>query len=210
MPPITALASMTPEQVRSALTRFRPTYVTDWDRWIDARPAERAEVFGDVLRRWQATRPNPMRRTRADGRHPPPHLDDLLDRAAVCVETIRRLGLSWVNLRSTQQTRAFHDLWAIFADLALTGTASSVGISKAVMLVTDGRIGPALDSQVRGRLGIRPPLDAEQWLDILEGVASDIRAFERQHGTLRRVVQPEYQNLEDGRLYDMIFGPGGE
>ena len=44
------------------------------------------------------------------------------------------------------------------------GTASCVGITKAVMLLTDGRIGPALDSQVRLNLGVAKPINAEEWI----------------------------------------------
>jgi hypothetical protein len=199
---------MTPDEVRDALARFRPEYVTDWTEWVATHKSDRPATLGLILRRWQATRPHPMRRTRSEGRHAAPYLEDLLASAAGPVEALRPLGLSWINLRSAEQTRALRDLWAVFAGLTVTGSASCVGISKAVMLVTYGQIGPALDSQVRGRLRIRPPLDSDQWIDVLEEVGADIRAFEMLHGTLRRVAPPKYASLADGRLYDMIFGPG--
>jgi hypothetical protein len=59
-----------------------------------------------------------------------------------------------------------------------------VGISKAVLLASNGQIGPALDSQVRDQLRIRAPVSSGEWLHILDDVGADIRAFEAQHGLL--------------------------
>jgi hypothetical protein len=51
------------------------------------------------------------------------------------------------------------------------------------------------------------PDTSARWLDILDDVGADIRAFEREHGPLNRIVPPAFAALEDGRLYDMVFGP---
>jgi hypothetical protein len=127
--------------------------------------------------------------------------------ATAPVAALAGLGLSWVNVRTPEQTAALSSLWEIFAALPSRGRATCVGITKAVLLATDGQIGPALDSQVQRRLSVKPPAHAEAWFYILDDVGADIRAFERQHGPLYRVVQREFQELADGRLYDMIFGP---
>jgi hypothetical protein len=51
---------------------FSAGYVTDWNLWLEVRPRDRAALFGVILRRWQATRPRPMRRTRLEaGRKAP-------------------------------------------------------------------------------------------------------------------------------------------
>lgn len=86
--------------------------------------------------------------------------------------------------------------------------ASCVGISKAVLLLTDGRIGPALDSQVRTWLGISKPKTAAAWIGVLEGVSEDIAEFEARNGPLRDAVPARFAHLAYGRLYDMAFGPG--
>jgi hypothetical protein len=149
-----------------------------------------------------------MRRTRSAAKHTAPFLEDLLDQAVEPLEALGPLGLSWVNTRTASQSDALIELWAIFSSLPIEGRASCVGISKAVLLITNGEIGPALDSQVRGRLGIQPPVDAGEWLEVLEAVGADIRGLERDHGRLAHVVPQEYTGLADGRLYDMVFGPG--
>jgi hypothetical protein len=206
---IDALRSLTPAELHASISRFKETYVRDWDTWLTITPERRAAVFGAILRRWQATRPFPSRRARAGAAHPPPYLDDLLERADEPLKVARTLGLSWINMRTSEQSAALTELWMIFRAVALNGQASCVGISKAVLLASNGQIGPALDSQVRERLRIPAPVSAREWLDILDDVGADIRAFERQHGRIRTIVPPRYANLADGRLYDMAFGPQG-
>jgi hypothetical protein len=206
---IDALRSLTPAELHASISRFNETYVRDWDTWLTVSPERRAAVFGAILRRWQATRPFPSRRARADAAHSPPYLDDLLERADEPLKVVRSLGLSWINSRTSEQSEALTELWVIFSAVSLNGHASCVGISKAVLLSSNGQIGPALDSQVRARLRIDAPVTAREWLEILDEVGADIRAFERQNGLIRTIVPSRYSNLADGRLYDMAFGPGG-
>ena len=76
------------------------------------------------------------------------------------------------------------------------------------MLLTDGRIGPALDSEVRKNAGIKKPQSAETWIEILYDVAEDIAAFEQSYGVRLPWLAPEgFRHLEYGRLYDMALGP---
>lgn len=207
---IVALRTLTPEDVRSAMSQFNSRYIRDWASWMQTPPQRRPAEFGRILRNWQATRPLPMRRPRAEASHPGPYLDDLLEMAGDPIAELTGLGLSWVNTRSPRQEDALRGLWEIFASLPTRGRATCVGITKAVLLATDGQIGPALDSQVQQSVGVRPPTDAQAWLQVLDDVGADLRAFERQHGPLYRVVQPEFSEIVDGRLYDMIFGPKGK
>lgn len=192
---IVALRTLTPEDVRSAMSQFNSRYIRDWASWIGTPPQRRPVEFGRILRNWQATRPLEMRRPRAEASHPGPYLDDLLEMAGSPIAALAGLGLSWVNTRSPEQADALCDLWEIFASLPTQGRATCVGITKAVLLATDGQVGPALDSRVQQSIGVRPPADAQAWLQILDGVGADIRAFERQHGPLYKVVQPEFSRL---------------
>ena len=206
---IRALQELEPAEVRVALASFRPTYVRDWDRWLSTPIGRRPIVMGEILRKWQATRPYPMRRAQHDATHPSPYIDDLLKAASGPVSSLTTLDVTWMILRSAEPSAALNELWSIFSGLTTKGVASCVGISKAVLLATDGRIGPALDSNVRNTLGVRHPTSASQWLDVLEDVGSDISAFEKQHGSLSTVVPHAFANLGYGRIYDMVFGPKG-
>lgn len=91
--------------------------------------------------------------------------------------------------------------------LTITKFASCVGITKSVLLVTDGRIGPAFDRQVRMKLGAGRPSTPQEWLRLLEGVAADIEAFEKRYGPLSELVPSDFAALAHGRLYDMALGP---
>lgn len=85
-----------------------------------------------------------------------------------------------------------------------------VGISKAVMLLTDGRVGPAFDSQVRGRLGTGNINGVEEWIKALRLVCQDIRGFEEANSMSLVDAVPELSHLQTGRIYDMALGPGDE
>ena len=109
-----------------------------------------------------------------------------------------------------QQDEALANVWGVFLHVTTTGLASCVGITKAVFRLTDGRVGPALDSTVRKRVRVRGPANSisrPDWLQILEGVGDDISAFESANGPLARVVSPRFADLANGRRYDTALGP---
>jgi hypothetical protein len=201
---ITALSRMSPREVHDAVIGFSAAYINDWKEWV-AWPEP--ETFGHVLRRWQATRPQPMRRTKRDGQHPPPFLDDLLARSEPILSVLGELRVMTLATRSTEQDRALKNLWELFAMLTVTKRATCVGISKAAMLVTYGRIGPALDSRVRAATGVAKPTTGGEWIRTLEFVSDDIAMFESRNGPLSSVVPDQFSGIEYGRLYDMVLGP---
>ena len=204
---VEALRNKTPTEVRDAVDGFSFRYVADWETWLAAPPRARPQRFGEILRKWQATRPNPMRRIRAEAHHGAPFLEDLLERAAKPVLVLGEKTVLTIGHRSIQEDNALRALWDIFSHLSETGLASCVGITKSVLLVTDGRIGPAFDSNVRERLGIGRPETCREWLQIVEAVGDDIAAFESKHGPLAKSVSPRFAHLGYGRLYDMVLGP---
>jgi hypothetical protein len=206
---VTALRSMTPAMVKNAFNTFPTRYVTDWNLWLAARPSERTELFGVILRRWQAARPRPMRRTRAAAAHKPPYLDDLLVSARGPARTLGDLTVRTVGERTDRQDAALCRLWDIFGELTTIDRATSVGITKSIMLVTYGRIGPAFDSNVQARIGLPRPLTSRAWIESLECIADDIAAYEAANGRLSRAAPRRFSTLETGRLYDMLLGPRG-
>jgi hypothetical protein len=211
MTKIRGIRNKTPGEVAAALDRFAPRYLKDWDEWLAAPAASRPGLFGRILRRWQATRPLAMRRVAAEATHEPPFLDDLVELASSPtgpVHVLNDLTVLDVASRTYQQDKALRALWDLFSGLTTTQSASCVGITKAVLLLTDGRIGPALDSQVRSALAINPPKTAADWIGVLEGVGEDIAEFEARNRPLREVVPERFAHLAYGRLYDMAFGPG--
>jgi hypothetical protein len=204
---VRGIRDMSSEQFRAAVDGFAERYVNDWTWWMSTGPARRPYVMGKILRRWQATRPLPMRRTRAEMTHPEPYLDDLLADAEPAIAALADLDVAGLPSRTHAQEQALRALWQTFAGLTVGGQATCVGITKGVLLATDGAIGPALDSQVRLRLGLGKPTTSGDWLDVLDAIADDIAAFERRSGPLAANVSPRFADLRPGRLYDMAFGP---
>ena len=206
---VEAIRNNTPRQLRRAVNGFSRRYVEDWDDWLRTHHDERPPLFGPILRKWQATRPVAMRRFRVEAEHAPPFLDDLLKKAEEPIHVLAGLTVLTIASRTREQDKALTSLWKNFSRLPTSGTASCVGITKAVLLLTDGRIGPALDSRVRRALRVPRPETSREWLEILEAVGEDIAASETSHGSLTKAVPARFAHLEYGRLYDMALGPRG-
>lgn len=205
--PIEAIRHQTPSQIAAAVNGFAVRYVEDWDAWVAAHQDARPQLFGRILRKWQATRPVAMRRLRAEAEHTAPFLDDLLESAAQPIRALTGLTVQTIARRTPAQDKALARLWAILSRLPTSGVASCVGITKAVLLLTDGRIGPAFDSQVRRKLEVGRPATYREWLETLKAIGDDIAAFEAVHGPLTRAVPTRFAQLPYGRLYDMALGP---
>lgn len=172
-------------------------------------PPGRARLFASTLRSWQATRPLRMRRCRAEATHDGPHIEDLLDEADWHLAVLGGLTVADLDDARPDQIAALHGLCSTFLRLPQAGAATCVGITKAVLLVSVGRIGPAFDSTVRNQLGLKRHLkSSDEWVEVLRLVGRDIRRFEQRHGDFRRVVPGQFTHYEVGRLYDMLLGPG--
>lgn len=199
---------MTPPQVSEAVSGFASAYLIDWELWLSAPAEQRPALLGQILRRWQATRPHPMRRERAEAKHPPPHLEDLFADAQAPLRVLGTLDLSTFGRRTAEQERSLRGMWGNFTRLTATGEASCVGITKSILLMTDGRIGPAFDSTVRATLRLEPPHYSTDWIGVLDRISDDLAAYESRHGPLAEAVPERFRHLAVGRLYDMVFGPG--
>jgi hypothetical protein len=204
------LRGMSPEAVKEKLRGFSESYARDWEDWLRVAESNRVSKFALILRKWQATRPLPMRRPKAEAKHGPPHVEDLLEQARGHMGTLGDLSLADVALATPAQIAALHGLWTVFESLSEKKTASCVGITKAILLLTIGRIGPAFDSTVRKKLGLKDHLSSsEEWVRILAGIGEDILAFEKRHGAkFADVVPVRFSQYNVGRLYDMLLGPG--
>jgi hypothetical protein len=204
---VTTIRSKTPAQVRAGVAGFAARYIRDWEGWLAAGHDARPDLFGRILRKWQAARPGAVRRLRQEAQHGAPFLEDLLADAEQPLRLVGGLSISTIRQRTPAQEEALGNLWSNFSRLRASGVATCVGITKAVLLLTDGRIGPAFDSRVRANLGLARPSTCSEWVRALESVAEDIAAFERAYGPLREAVPPRFAGLAYGRLYDMALGP---
>jgi len=211
------LSSKTAAEVEAEIKSFDVRYKRDWQSWMkvyDTKPLSSAEVAGTcrgVLSKWQAVRSKikgrtirPLRDAAVDARC----FDDLLERATEPVRILGRTTIRDLRVVGGIERDALSALWEVFRDLPTIGRANAVGITKAIKLVTGGRIGPALDSEVRRHLAIKEPVTASEWITVLESVAEDIQVFESTNQCrLEDLVEAEWLPVAPGRAYDMVFGP---
>ena len=215
---IAGISNLTADQIRRRILSFDSSYVNDWNTWLIVRRDYSldhvASEFGRILRRWQACRPNTMRRCRYEDAHGAPYLEDLVLRGIEVSSALRDFDLRHAHAINEATEKALLELWTIFKDLSYSGgcrngLAGVVAISKAVLLLTEGRVGPAFDSKVRKMLRTGDILTAKDWIMNLKNVIQDITQFERLNQcSLSETVPEEYSRFHYGRLYDMIFGPG--
>jgi hypothetical protein len=128
------LRDMAPDEVRRRLEAFTASYVVDWEDWLGVAESNRVSKFASILRSWNATRPLPMRRPRGEASHEPPYIEDLLDEAVPHLEVLSDLTVTGLALATPDHINALHGLWATFSKLPQKGSASCVGITKAIML----------------------------------------------------------------------------
>ena len=166
---ISFLQSRSPSQVRELMLAFDNRYKRDWELWMSTAwgaslgSPEAARHFAGVLRKWQAVRSGVRGRTVRPCRSSTNHsaglfVDDLLMEAQPFVAELGRATLRDATRFSATQSRALKHLWDIFRSIPTKGEARAAGITKAVKLVTGGRIGPALDQTVRDILISPNPL----------------------------------------------------
>ena len=211
-----SLKNLNLQQVKKKIEEFPQPYADNWKHWLAVKkkaPNNVPTVFGVTLRKWQACRPNTMRRDKHGADHDPPFLDDLIGQAESPLAALNHFEMRSADLFNKEVKMALHQLWDIFKHLSYRGKAHGglagiVGISKAVLLLTEGRIGPAFDSTVRDNLKIKEINDPFCWIYELKNVAQDIEAFERKNNCLLIDCAPTvYSKFHYGRLYDMAFGP---
>ncbi len=210
---VRVVSEMTPQELAQAVGGFRKRYVSDWEEWLNSPASDQVRNFASILRKWKAVRPYKLRSTRAEADHQEspheaPFLDDLIEWAQPHLGAVQGITLPSIHRICASQRDAMDELWSIFRQLPISHPASCVGISKAILLLTNGRIGPAFDSNVRKRLGIDRIGSPGEWIGVLAQIGSDVRSFEQQWGVpLSEAVPARFRHLEVGRLYDMALGP---
>jgi hypothetical protein len=203
----------TTSEVLELIKDFDRGYVNDWNRWLRVShdcdfqvtgiPFLVASEFRQIMWKWRACRPKPYRSAT--------DLQSTLDSAT---EPLKRMGSA--DLRSLQApsdvlTDAICGLWRIFEDgLCSKGKATEVGVSKAILLVTKGRIGPAFDSNVKTALNAWYVRDCGTYIKALGEIASQLAGFEDREGTtLDDLAKQAGRPAEVGRALDMVLGPRG-
>ncbi|MGF6400314.1 hypothetical protein ABH905_003980 [Pseudomonas frederiksbergensis] len=215
------IAMETIAELQQRIAQFNPVYMQHWSDWLNTPSQLRPHELKLTLGRWQACRGNPMRHLATIGTavHPAPYIDDLFAQALPYVQILSRFDMAVENSFNPRTIQALHELWNTFERLSYErnnpnrkkraprqGLAGVVGISKAVMLVTNGRVGPAFDSKVRDELQLKGKIEsAGDWIEALHAAAIDISTFEKNNKTTLQLASGI--DLPAGRIHDMALGP---
>ena len=140
---VSVLTDMSPEVIRENLKEFSKPYVLDWDQWLQVGDSNRVAKFASILRSWQGTRPLPMRRPKAEAKHDPPYIEDLIAEATPQLEALGDLTLTDLALATPDQINALHGLWATFSKRV----RSQKGVTQKGALV---RISELAEAKQRG------------------------------------------------------------
>ena len=147
--------------------------------------------------------------TKAEASHEPPYIEQLFDEAEPHLKILGDLCVTGLGRCDPDQINALHGLWATFSKLPQKGSASCVGITKAILLLTNGRIGPAFDSTVRKKLGLRDHLrSSEEWVESYEESPRTSSPSSSNTENLPTSCPIDSRKYHIGRLYDMVLGPG--
>jgi hypothetical protein len=205
------LRTLTTSQVLERIKAFDMRYVNDWSVWLHASqgcdfhaapiPISVAIEFKRIMGKWQACRPKSLRCAT--------ELQSALDSATQPLCLMGSANLRCFQAPGEVLTDAMCSLWRIFeGGLCLNGKATEVGVSKAILLVTKGRIGPAFDSNVKARLNARYVRDCMTYIKALGEIASELAGFEaRESTTLDGLAEQAGRPADVGRAVDMVLGP---
>ena len=200
-------AGLEKQDVVVLIEEFNRSYADDWVQWDgllsegDLTSRSTAEEFRAILRKWQAVRPGTVVATE--------ELQKVVEQAAQHVEALGFGGIRTLATPTPVQKSAIQALWGILQEgLAAPRRASDVGVTKAMMLLTHGRLGPALDSNVRSALGLGRVETADELLAVYGEIAKAVVGLEHRMGANVVDIVPDWAGpVKIGRAIDMMLGP---
>ena len=193
------------QKVSTLIQGFALRYVMDLNDFVRTTEyygrtsLKTAEHLCQLLKKWKACRPSPYNKDLLP-------LLKLIDSDLAIVET--------VNLRTIQDAplnikMAIKRIWlTLNSKLCENRQIAEIAASKAMLILTNGKLGPALDSNVRKALKLQRIHCPNDYLALLFAISEDIAIFEKANQTiLEKLVPKEWHPIEIGRAYDMAIGP---
>lgn len=209
--PENLIGTLTSGDVVARVRAFNMRYVQDWRDWLrvsrgceflsEEVPIEVAKEFKRIMGKWQACRPRRLRSAF--------ELQRTLAAAVTPLSLIGRSSLRCFESPGRPLVDAMADLWRVFEDgLCEQSKASEVGVTKAILLVTKGRIGPAFDSNVKACLNAGYVTGPKTHLKALSAIARELGQFEtRESKRLEDLALEAGRPADVGRIIDMVLGP---
>lgn len=194
------------EEIRTLIQGFSLRYVPDLGDFATTTAhyglisRQTAEHLCRLLRKWQACRPSAVRKD----------LLSLLTHLAADFTTIATVDIRTIRHASSNVRTAIDRIWLVLiSQICNNRQMTEVAASKAMLILTNGRLGPALDSNARAVLRLPRIRSSDDYLTLLLAISEDIAAFEKVNYPilLEDLVPEEWYSVAVGRAYDMAIGP---
>jgi hypothetical protein len=194
------------EEVKQLIEGFSHRYVADLNNFAltieqySFTSPQTANHLNKLLRKWSGCRPKSARKDRL-------HLLKLLD---TDLKSISHVDLRNIQNISPYERLAISRIWSqLQTQICDAPKSTAVAPSKAMLILTNGRLGPALDSNARKTLKLPKTLNPDEYLSFLCAISEDIAAFEKINAPviLEDLVPKKWQPVFIGRVYDMAIGP---
>ena len=165
-------------------------------------PSAVAEKFGEILWSWRALGRFERPRCTQDLLH-------TLDKSHPYVQALADSDLRSFAFPTDTLRELIRALWMVLlSGLREKRPAGDVAITKAILLITRGRIGPAFDSNVQSETGTFYINNSEALISFLSSLAADLALFENRHSArIEDLVPFERGPVAVGRAMDMLLGP---
>jgi hypothetical protein len=194
------------EEVKRLIEGFSHRYVADLNNFAltieqySFTSPQAANHLNKLLRKWRGCRPKSARKDRLP-------LLKLLDKDFKSISQIDLRNFRHISpFERITISRIWSELQNQICDVK---KSTAVAPSKAMLILTNGRLGPALDSNVRKSLKLPKVLSPDDYISLLNAISEDIAVFEQVNAPviLEDLVPIEWQPVFVGRAYDMAIGP---
>lgn len=202
---INVLRNRDVKEIRSLIQNFSFRYIHDVKNFSVTASEyglislEASENLIKLLKKWQACRPSSVQED----------VLSILKSIHEDYKTIELIDLRNICYATPNEITAITRIWStLVGKLCFNRTIAEVAASKTFLIITNGRIGPALDSNARRVLNIPRIQKSEDYISLLLAISEDIAAFENSNKIqLEDLVPKEWHPIFIGRVYDMIVGP---
>lgn len=194
------------EEVRAIIEGFSLRYVKDLQDFATITKqcgiisSQSANDLSRLLRKWKACRPSSARKD----------ILPLLTELNTDLTIISTIDLRNIRQASSNEREAIGRIWSTLINhICDKRKLTEVAPSKAILILTNGRLGPALDSNARTVLKLPRIWSSDEYLTLLLAISEDIAAFEKVNTPilLEELAPKEWQPVFVGRAYDMAVGP---
>ena len=163
------------EEVAGLIQGFSLRYVKDLNDFAMVTKqyglisSQAAKKLRRLIGKWAACRPDKVNTD----------FLPLLTELDADLTTIATIDLRSVRHASSNERDAIGRIWSVLINQTCNKQLAEIAASKAILILTNGRLGPGLDSNARTMLKLQRIYRSDDYLTLLFVISEDIAAFEK-------------------------------